>query len=195
MTNTVARQWIIGFFCAGLFMVTGPRQAQACGTLQDQIDWYWQAGDEKPQALRQITDMCDEFSANHSEGPLLAVFSDAIAENIDRAQIRTSFEAYWCLAGGDGYDAIRAALPDADCPAPDDVANWYVVTVDAANIRAGADLGAERLESALRNTLLWKIGVAGEWFKIRRMGRDYEAYVHASLLAPYRPVAADDDTE
>ncbi len=190
----VKRAWIrkcmFGLFCVGLFMGSGSEPAVACGTLDDQIREYWRTGISKPQVLRQIADMCDQFSANHSEEPLMAVFVDAVTQDIDRTLVRTSFEAFWCLGGligKDGYGAIRAALPGANCPTEADVGDWYMVSVDAANIRSGADLTASRLEGALRNTLVWKTGESGDWFKVRLMGKTYQGYIHNSLLVRYRP--------
>lgn len=198
MRNTSIKQLIIGIFCVGFFAVAGPDRAEACGTLDMHLKWYWEAGDEKPQTLLQIADLCGEFRANHTEEPLLAVFSDAVGEGIDRAIIQASFEAFWCLAGiagSEGYDAILAAIPDANCPTRADVANWYVVAVDYANIRAGAKLDAVRTGVAARDSLMWKTDDQGDWFKVRGMGREQDGYIHSSLLVPYRPIENAGDAQ
>jgi hypothetical protein len=117
----------------------------------------------------------------------MAILRDALSRNIDKAIIRKSFETYWCLAGSRGtadHAVLTEALDDATCPTETTIDNWYVVTVDGANIRSGPDIGSAKTGFALRGTLLERLEANGEWFRVRRMS-DETGFIHGSLVSRF----------
>ncbi|MBT5051509.1 MAG: SH3 domain-containing protein [Rhodospirillaceae bacterium] len=180
---------LVGLVCA--LLLSSGEAARACGTLQGLSDRYWDvqtSNETRRRVIKALAGVCGDYVAYESDAILLAIFRDALARNIERAIIRKSFEAYWCLMGSrdqQGYAGLTAALGRSNCPSDTAVKAWYVVTVSGANIRAGADMGSRKTGYALRGTLVERLATQGDWFRIRRMSNE-TGFIHASLLTPFR---------
>ena len=170
--------------------MAGP--AGACGSVQDWTAKYLATGQSdagRASALAELSG-CGGYYGKASDLLLLPVLRDAVARGYDAALVQATFDRYRCIPGAreaDGYESLMAALDASRCPTVGDRANWLVVRVDSANLRAGADLSAAPVGHLQAGQVVARHAIAGDWYEVTTWAgaADVTGYVHGSLVEPY----------
>lgn len=183
---------LIAVALAALATIGAAAPAAACGAVQDWTAKYLapaQSDAGRRAALVELSG-CGGYYGKGSDLLLLPVLQDAVERGTDSALVQAVFDRYRCLPGARdaaGYGALAGALDTARCPTAGDRANWFVVRVDSANLRAGPSLSAARIGHLQAGQVVARLLLAGEWYEVTSWAgaADITGYVHGALLEPY----------
>ena len=132
-------------------------------------------------------DKRSDYAGKASDPQLLDVLRDAVKRGLDTGRIQSVFDTYRCLSGvrdDTGYGELTASLDTSGCPTDEQRKNWRESRVDDALIRRGPAKTAPRVGWLKKGAVVEKLGVDGEWLKVRTW-QGLTGYVHGSLLADY----------
>jgi hypothetical protein len=170
--------------------MAGP--AGACGSVRDWTANYLAPGQSDEGRVSALAELsgCGGYHGKSSDLLLLPVLEDAVARGYDAALVQAAFDRYRCIPGANnahGYEVLATALDASRCPTVGERANWFVVRVESANLRAGPDLSTAPIGHLQTGQVVERHTIAGDWYEVTSWAgaSDVTGYVHGSLVEPY----------
>lgn len=167
-----------------------PRDAQACGYIQNWMAKYNRAGasdDVRRGALGELSGNCQGYVAKRSDRKLLSIVADALARGFAPKTVQRVFDTFRCLPGARGdakYATVSKVLDMSKCPTPAELRNWYVAVVDYAIIRRGPGKFSAKTGWVRRGAVVKASRATGKWLKIIDW-HGQKGFIYRPLLHDY----------